>query len=206
MPAAGLPVASITISTSLLAIAASGSSKTQVVPCLAASAMAGAANRSTFQPTCARRSRALGGQINHGHEVNARRAARLGKEHRAELAGPDQGEAQGPFRGGALSEQSVQIHGHPVSSSDRFMRLLSKRAAAVLPGIENKCSTCHEVPRVTGHNMEAVAERKASVEPSRSPKTTPVVRPYGHPEQSTTRSSPRSSRPRSKNGQGARGR
>ena len=31
------------------------------------------------------------------------------------------------------------------------MKLLSKRAAAVLPGIENKCSACHEVPRVSGH-------------------------------------------------------
>ena len=96
MPAAGLPVESITISTSLLAMAASGSSKTQVVPCLAASAMAG-------EGTVPRSSRrepgnpALGGQINHGHEVNAWRAARLGKKHRAELAGPDQGEAQGRF-------------------------------------------------------------------------------------------------------------
>jgi hypothetical protein len=41
------------------------------------------------------------------------REARLGQEHRAELAAPDQ---TGPDRlagGGALCEKTMEVHGHP---------------------------------------------------------------------------------------------
>ena len=50
MPAAGLPVASITISTSGAAIVASASSVTQVVPLRPASAIVRAPKRSAAQP------------------------------------------------------------------------------------------------------------------------------------------------------------
>ena len=115
MPAAGLPVASITISISPLPMAASGSSKMQVVPCSSASAMDRAADRSAPQPTRARESCARCGARSTTATTWMPAVRRLGKEHRAELAGPDQCDAQRPSLGGAPGKQSVPVHGALVS-------------------------------------------------------------------------------------------
>ena len=118
MPAGGLPVASITISTAGAAISAGASSVTCVVPLRRASASDARRERSRGQPTRAQRvSRArAGARSATPTRCDARRAPRLRQEHRAELAGADQPDAQRLAGLRALEQQAMEVHRpHPAA-------------------------------------------------------------------------------------------
>ena len=97
MPAAGLPVASITTSVRRRARSPpSASSVTKVVPCCAASSSE-RARVALGRPAHAgeRGARAVGREVGDGEDVHARRAPRLRQVHRAEFAGADEHDAHG---------------------------------------------------------------------------------------------------------------
>jgi hypothetical protein len=105
------PVHSTTMSISGNATSACQSSVIQVVPSRSAACSDGAALRSGVQPTRARlRFAPSGVQVGDGHQMHARRARHLRQVHRAELARPDQADADGAPFGGTLLELVVQAH------------------------------------------------------------------------------------------------
>ncbi len=57
-----------------------------------------------------RRARVLGVQVGDGEQVHPGGAARLGQEHGAELAGPDEADAQGPALLGPPHELTMEVH------------------------------------------------------------------------------------------------
>ena len=113
MPAAGLPVASITTSVAGCAIAARASSVTKVVPAFAASS-SDARRVALGLPAHARerrRARARGARSATARTWSPGVRRACDEVHRAELAGADQHDAHGAaFRGRALLEQAVEVH------------------------------------------------------------------------------------------------
>ena len=111
MPAAGLPVASMTISISGAPISASGvvGDERRAGSCrLRERARA----ESLARPARARerRLRSIGREVGDRDDVNAGRVLRLREVHRAELAGADQPDAKGTAFGGARQQHSMEIH------------------------------------------------------------------------------------------------
>ena len=122
MPAAGLPVASITTSTAVAAHASSPlvdearPADARLVP---ADGAAGAA-------------RPLRVEIGDHRHLKARDGRHLGEEHRAELAGADQRGADRPAGFAAGREERCQVHGkdRPARIHGVLQKKINSRAAA----------------------------------------------------------------------------
>ena len=112
MPAAGLPVASMTMSSSGCAISASASSCTKVVPCAQRfSERARGVPLRAPADACERLLGARRREIGDAEQMQAGRARHLREEHRTEFAGADQADAHGFAGLGQGLELGVQIHG-----------------------------------------------------------------------------------------------
>ena len=171
MPAGGLPVASITISTACEPIAESASSVMQVVPWRSASSSERAAYCPAGQPTrCRLGPGAFRIEIRDRGEMDARRTPDLREKHRAEFPRPDEGDAQRFSFGRTLEQETMEVHVSPGKACpERYHRRSRHAGCSSLRSVWDTSFRRGPVPTFARHRQKAMLQSAAQLEPSAVP-------------------------------------
>ena len=124
VPADGIPVASITTSSPSAAISAMASSVRWVAPLLSAVGEGRGGELLGRPPgAAARLARPLHVQVGNPQDLHPRGEPRLGQEHGAELAGPDEADPDGELLFRPFEQHSVEIHRDVSSCNGGYYRI-----------------------------------------------------------------------------------